>query len=100
MGLDRSSYYKWKNIITPQKEYQDQELSELITEYDCAYNHILGYRRMTMYINRLNKTNYCWKYIRKLMRIYVIAAITVCTEADNICKINGFRRVDSDSYQV
>ena len=69
LGLNRSSYYKWKNREIPEKEYKDQELCELIIEYDSTYNHILGYRRMTMYINRLNNTNYSWKYIRRLMRI-------------------------------
>ena len=44
-------------------------MCELIIEYDSTYNHILGYRRMTLYINRLNNTNYSWKYIRRLMRI-------------------------------
>lgn len=68
LGLNRSSYYKWKNRIVPEKENKDQELCELIIEYDYSYNHILGYRRMTMYINRLNNTNYSWKYIRRLMR--------------------------------
>ena len=68
LGLNRSSYYKWKNRIVPEKENKDQELCELIIEYDCSYNHILGYRRMTMYINRLNNTNYSWKYIRRLMK--------------------------------
>ena len=69
LGLNRSSYYKWKNREIPEKEYKDQELCELIIEYDSTYNHILGYRRMTLYINRLNKTNYSWKYIRRLMMI-------------------------------
>ena len=69
LGLNRSSYYKWKNREIPEKEYKDQELCELIIEYDSTYNHILGYRRMAMYINRLNNTNYSWKYIRRLMRI-------------------------------
>lgn len=58
LGLNRSSYYKWKNREIPEKEYKDQELCELIIEYDSTYNHILGYRRMAMYINRLNNTNY------------------------------------------
>ena len=72
LGLNRSSYYKWKNREIPEKEYKDQELCELIIEYDSTYNHILGYRRMTLYINRLNNTNYSWKYIRRLMRILCI----------------------------
>ena len=69
LGLNRSSYYKWKNRTQPKKELQDQEICELIKEYHETYKHILGYRRMTMYINRLNNTNYSWKYIRRLMRI-------------------------------
>lgn len=31
------------------------------------YDHILGYRRMTLFINRFNNTHYSWKYIRRLM---------------------------------
>lgn len=58
LGLNRSSYYKWKKRKVPKKETRDRELCELIIEYDYSYNHILGYRRMTMYINRLNNTNY------------------------------------------
>ena len=72
LGLNRSSYYKWKNREIPEKEYKDQELCALIIEYDSTYNHILGYRRMTIYINRLNSTNYSCKYIRRLMRILSI----------------------------
>ena len=37
LGLNRSSYYKWKNRIVPEKEKIDKELSELILEYDCSY---------------------------------------------------------------
>lgn len=32
------------------------------------YNGILGYRRMTMFINRLNQTNFSIKYIHRLMK--------------------------------
>lgn len=32
-----------------------------------TYDGILGYRRMTMYINRLNQTSYCEGYIHRLM---------------------------------
>lgn len=67
MGLNRSSYYKWKKRVVPKKEQQDIELCSIIKEYDATYNHILGYRRMTMYINHFNNTKYSWKYIRRLM---------------------------------
>jgi transposase InsO family protein len=68
LGLNRSSYYKWKKRIKPQKELQDQELCALITEYDVSYRHILGYRRMRLYINRFNHATYSIKYIHRLMR--------------------------------
>ena len=58
LGLNRSSYYKWKNRTQPKKELQDQEICELIKEYHETYKHILGYRRMTLYINHFNPT--CW----------------------------------------
>ncbi len=31
-------------------------LAELIKEYDERFNHILGYRRMTSWINHFNHT--------------------------------------------
>lgn len=43
---------------------------------------------------------YIIAYVRKVMRIYAIAAIAICDDANNLCKINGFQRVDADSYQV
>lgn len=68
LGLNRSSYYKWKNRTQPKKELQDQEICELIKEYHETYKHILGYRRMTLYINRFNNTNYSLCYIHRLMK--------------------------------
>lgn len=43
-------------------------------EYDKSFNHILGYRRMTMYINHFNQTKYSIGYVRRLMRILDIKA--------------------------
>ncbi|MFA6611816.1 MAG: IS3 family transposase [Bacilli bacterium] len=68
LGLNRSSYYKWKKRVQPKKEVQDQELCSLIIEYDASYRHILGYRRMRLFINRFNHTTYSVKYIHRLMR--------------------------------
>ena len=72
--MPRSSYYKWKNRVIPQKEQQDLMLAQLIYEYNEAYNGILGYRRMTLYINILNQTNYSEKYIHRLMKVIGIRA--------------------------
>jgi len=54
--------------VQPKKEVQDQELCSLIIEYDASYRHILGYRRMRLFINRFNHTTYSVKYIHRLMR--------------------------------
>lgn len=74
LEIPRSSYYKWKNRIIPKKEKQDNELSQIISEYNESYKGILGYRRMRMYINILNQTRYSVKYIHRLMQVLRIKA--------------------------
>ena len=49
-------------------------LAQLIYEYNESYKGILGYRRMTMYINILNQTSYSEKYIHRLMKVIGIHA--------------------------
>ena len=41
LGLNRSSYYKWKNRTQPKKELQDQEICELIKEYQDTKSYDL-----------------------------------------------------------
>ena len=43
---------------------------------------------------------YIMAYVRKVMRIYTIAALTIYNDASNLCKMNGFQRINSDNYQV
>src|SRR5690606_35076788 len=74
LGIPRSSYYKWKNRSKPEKEIQDELICNLILEYDKTFHHILGYRRMRMFINHFNKTNYSVGYIHRLMRISGVKA--------------------------
>ncbi len=69
LDIPRSSYYKWKNRVKPKKEIQDEQICQLILEYDKTFNHILGYRRMRMYINYFNQTTYSVGYIYRLMRL-------------------------------
>ncbi len=68
LGIARSGYYQWLNRDIPEKEAQDEELARIILEYHETFNRILGYRRMTLYVNRLNQTHYNPKRIRRLMR--------------------------------
>lgn len=68
LGIPRSSYYKWKNRKKPRKEILDEKICQLILDYHKMFNGILGYRRMTLYINRFNHENYSEKYIHNLMK--------------------------------
>ena len=69
LGISRASYYKWLNRPIPAKELEDIELAEKIREYHERYGGILGYRRMTIFLNRLEGTDYKPKRIRRLMGI-------------------------------
>lgn len=67
LGVSRAAYYKSKNRVKPEKEEQDELLCTLIKEYHVTFDGILGYRRMTMFINRLNHTEFSERYIQRLM---------------------------------
>ena len=67
--MNRSSYYKWKKSSKSNKELQDEELAALILEYHETFDGILGYRRMTTFINKFNEKDYSWKYVRRIMKI-------------------------------
>lgn len=43
---------------------------------------------------------YVWSYIRKVMRIYFIAALVLADDAKNLCKENGFSRLYDGDYRV
>ena len=73
-NISCSMVNKWVSKYNNGEELRDEELSSLILEYHETYNGILGYRRMTMYINYFNHTNYSWKYIRRLMKKLKIKA--------------------------
>lgn len=59
----------------PQAEQETLLLAELIREYDEQYNHILGYRRMTAWINRLNGTHYSKNRVHRIMKAIGIHSI-------------------------
>ena len=68
LGISRASFYKWLHREIPEAELENQKIAELILEYDDRFGHILGYRRMTSWINRFNGTNYSRKRIHRLMK--------------------------------
>ena len=68
LEIARASYYKWLHREIPEEECKNIELAALIQEYDDRFGHILGYRRMTQWINHFNGTSYSQKRIRRIMR--------------------------------
>lgn len=68
LEISRAGYYKWLNREVPEQELENIRLAELIKEYDERFGHILGYRRMTSWINHFNQTNYGKKRVHRIMK--------------------------------
>ena len=68
LEVSRAAYYKWLHREIPKQEQENIELAELIKECDERFNHILGYRRMTSWINHFNHTNYNKKRVHRIMK--------------------------------
>ena len=68
VGITRASYYQWLKRDVPKAEKENEIIAQLIQEYDERFHHILGYRRMTDWINRLNHTHYSRNRIHRLMK--------------------------------
>ena len=66
--VSRAAYYKWLHREIPIQEQENVELANLIKEYDERFNHILGYRRMTSWINHFNHTDYSKKRVHRIMK--------------------------------
>ncbi|MBZ2176067.1 transposase, partial [Schnuerera sp. xch1] len=49
-------------------------LCSLINEYHTTFDGILGYRRMTIFINKLNQKTFSEGYIHRLMNYLGISA--------------------------
>lgn len=68
LEMSRAAYYKWLHREIPKQELENINLAELIKEYDIRFNHILGYRRMTSWINHFNQTHYSEKRVHRIMK--------------------------------
>ncbi len=68
LGMTRAAYYKWLSREVPEAEKENEIIAQLIQEYDERFKHILGYRRMTDWINRLNSTNYSRNRVHRIMK--------------------------------
>lgn len=68
LEISRATYYKWLNREIPEQELENIKLAGLIKEYDERFGHILGYRRMTSWINHFNHTNHGKKRVHRIMK--------------------------------
>lgn len=74
LELPHSSYYKWLNRKETLVEKENYDISRLILDYHDKFNNILGYRRMTLFINRLNQKNYNKKRIHRIMKMLGVSS--------------------------
>lgn len=65
--MNRSSYYKWLNRKDEVNE-EDVWIKDTILNFHDLFNGILGYRRMTLFMNRIFMFEYNTKRIRRHMR--------------------------------
>lgn len=75
LEIPRSSYYQWLNRSKTSLELENHQIAQWIIELDEMFNHILGYRQMTLFINRLNHKSYNQKRIRRIMRLLGIKSV-------------------------
>lgn len=75
LGVSKAAYYKWLHRTIPPNEKENLLLSELIREYDERFHHILGYRRMTLWINRLNSTHFSKNRVHRIMKAIDIRSV-------------------------
>jgi len=75
IDVQRSSYYKWLKRTETLDEIENHQLANIILEYDETFGHILGYRRMTRWINQLNHKHYNKKRVKRMMKLLGIQSI-------------------------
>lgn len=68
-GISKAAYYKWLHRSVPKAEQENILLAEMIQEYDERFDHILGYRRMTAWLNHFNGTKYSRNRIHRIMKV-------------------------------
>ena len=101
LEISRSAYYKWLHREVPDEELENIRLAELIKEYDERFCHILGYRRMTSWINHFNHTQYSKNRVHRIMKkLGIHSVIRQKKKKNNTAKKPKFIKytVDSNVY--
>ena len=74
--IARSAYYKWLKRTPSSSQLINEQLVEWIRRHYEERNGILGYRQMTIVINREHDVNYNKKRIYRLMQILHLKSVT------------------------
>jgi putative transposase len=74
-GISRAAYYKWLNRTPSTRELQNEEITKEIKALHVKFDGILGYRRMTLHINRNLEQNFNHKRIYRLMNVAGIQSV-------------------------
>ena len=75
LNINRSSYYKWLKRKPSANQLQNEEIIRWIKGLYEEQNGILGYRQMTITINRIHMVCYNKKRIRRLMQILGLKSV-------------------------
>lgn len=75
LSISRAAYYKWCNHIVSTREAENEAIEDLIMKLNNIHKGVLGYRRMTMYVNKITERIYNQKRIRRLMRVLDIKSV-------------------------
>ena len=75
LHISRSSYYKWLKRKPSKSQRVNEQIIEWIKELYEEQNGILGYRQMTITVNREHETQYNKKRIRRLMQILHLQSV-------------------------
>lgn len=75
LHVNRSSYYKWKKRLPSTRQEVNEQIILWIKELYEEQNGILGYRQMTIAINRNHNTKYNKKRIYRLMQILHLKSV-------------------------
>ncbi|HHU60276.1 TPA: IS3 family transposase [bacterium] len=75
LSIPHSSYYKWLKRTETSDEILNKEITNLIIKLHDKHKGILGYRQMTLWINKELGSNYNIKPIRRLMKLVGVSSL-------------------------
>ena len=75
LNVNRSAYYKWLKRTPSRKQKENEQVVEWIKELYEEQDGILGYRQMTITVNREHNVHYNKKRIRRLMQILHLKSV-------------------------